>query len=565
MFLSKKHKVTVSGHVLEVKNGTNLYQLLRENDLIEKMLCDGNGQCGKCKVKVSGQSVNKPTKKEKLVLADASIESGIRLACQYSIKSDIKVDTQEASKRENVNPGIISMKVKNKDGVVEENEFKNYLTTEMFIKEAEQEEQESSEAPLKVEEDYSDEVIVDDSVYDETPISEVLNNESDDNVLEIVQYPHEEEQQQEKSSFSNDGLLLIQQQGSIRYYHYSAGIGNIVNDGTLKTDERLELILENHLISDFIHNNFNISDVERVITILDDSYFDGEELYGLVKYTSMELGPFLVEVLQPKENNRDIVRFMRFVNQTPGKKLLIPLDNMEKAHFLDDGELHDMSASTLDCHSLFGMSEFSGTNPIVGISNDLLNTTIKDDFHEPDSISFTVFFRTAALLMKNGLADKYLKLHSRSDVLDYVDLELTVKLGKKDDINRFNIYRKQGAELFIDQNALDGLNRLRLFIRSVITYTEKKFGKIDNVVFYTLTNSETLADDLLALSAIPKKYEKKIRTFSGDPSMYAVQFFQERDIASYFKKRFGSQEFINLDSDTLFLETQQEQASTLRY
>jgi hypothetical protein len=224
-----------------------------------------------------------------------------------------------------------------------------------------------------------------------------------------------------------------------------------------------------------------------------------------------------------------------------------------------------MSASTLDCHSLFGMSEFSGTNPIVGISNDLLNTTIKDDFHEPDSISFTVFFRTAALLMKNGLADKYLKLHSRSDVLDYVDLELTVKLGKKDDINRFNIYRKQGAELFIDQNALDGLNRLRLFIRSVITYTEKKFGKIDNVVFYTLTNSETLADDLLALSAIPKKYEKKIRTFSGDPSMYAVQFFQERDIASYFKKRFGSQEFINLDSDTLFLETQQEQASTLRY
>jgi len=559
MFLSKKYKVTVSDHVLEVKSGTNLYQLLREHDLIDKMLCDGSGQCGKCKVKVSGSSINKPTKKEKLVLAEPSIESGIRLACQYPVKSDINVDTQEATKRENVNPGIVSMKVKNKDGEIEENEFKSFLTTEMFIKQAE----ENDDAPLKVTEDYSDEIIVDDSVYEKTPLHEApANDEEEDNLLEIVQY--ENENHEEDKSFSNDGLLLIQQQGSIRYYHYSAGIGSVVDDGVLKSDERLELILENHLISDFIHNNFNITDVERVITILDDCYFEGEELYGLVKYTSMELGPFLVEVLQPKENHRDIVRFMRFVNQTPGKKLLIPLDNMEKAHFLDDGDLHDMSAATLDSHSLFGMSEFNGNNPIIGISNDLLETRLKDDYHQPDSISFTVFFRTAALLMKNDLADKYLQLRERAEVLDHVDLDLTVKLGKKNDINRFNIYRKQGAELFIDQNALNGLNRLRLFIRSVITYTEKKFEKIDDIVFYSLTDSKTLADDLLALSAIPKKYEKKIKTFSGDPLMYAVQFFQERDIASYFAKRFGEQEFINLDEDTLFFETQKEQANNLR-
>lgn len=548
MFGSKKFTVTVTGsnHVLEAKNGANLYHLLREYDLIDKKLCDGNAQCGKCKVKVSGPSVNKPTKKERLVLAEQSLDSGIRLACQYIIKSNITVDTQEAAKRENVNPGIVSMKVKSSDGEIEENEFKNFLSTDMFIKQAEKREEIPQEP--EVIEDFSDEIIIDDSVYDDRPIEELRGDS-----VEIIKYESEEN---DDSSFSNDGLLLIQQTDSVRYYHYSAGIGNVIDDGTIRTAERLENVLENQLVADFIHNHIKITDVERVIIILDTPCFDGEEMFGLVKYTSMELGPFLVEVLQPRENHRDLVRFMRFANQTPGKKLLIPLDNLEKAHFMDDGNLHDMTAKSIDCESFFGMSEFRGKNPIVSISRDLLETKVKDDFHLPDSISFTVFFRTASLLMKNGLADRRLKLKDRADVMDDVPLELTVKLGVKDDIKRFNIFRKQGADLYIDQKALDSLNRLRVFIRSVITYTEKKFGHIDDIVFYTLTDSDTLADDLLSLSAIPKKYEKKIKTFYGDPSFYAVQFFQERSVEKYFQKRFGEQNFINLDEDELFTESQ---------
>jgi len=552
MFGTKKFTVTVknTSNVLEAKSGTNLYQLLREFDLIDKKLCDGSGQCGKCKVKVTGASVNKPTKKERLVLAEPSLESGMRLACQYGVKSNITVDTQEAVKRENVNPGIVSMKVKKVNGEIEENEFKSFLSTEMFLKEADQKEERIVSKP-EVIEDFSDEVIIDDSVYDERPINEIINRDT----VEIIKY---EENDAEDSAFSNDGLLLIQQADSVRYYHYSAGIGSVTKDGTIKTNERLETVLENMLIPDFIHNHINIQDIERVIIVLDNSYFDGEEMFGLVKYTSMEIGPFLVEVLQPRENHRDLVRFMRFVNQTPGKKLLIPLDNMEKAHFMDDGNLHDMSAESIDCDSFFGMSEFRGKNPIVSISKDLLEAKIRDDFHLPDSISFTVFFRTAALLIKNGLADRRLKLRERADVVDELPLELTVKLSIKDDIKRFNIYRKQGCDLYIDQNALDSLNRLRLFIRSVISYTEKRFGHIDDIVFYTLTDSDTLADDLLSLSAIPKKHEKKVKTFSGDPLMYAVQFFQERNISTYFQKRFGEQNFINLDEDQLFIDTQRE-------
>lgn len=552
MFGSKKYTVTVahSGNVLEAKNGTNLYALLRQYDLIDKKLCDGSGQCGKCKVKVSGKSINKPTKKERLVLAEASIDSGMRLACQYPVKSNITVDTQEAVKRENVNPGIISMKVKKSDGEVEENEFKSFLTTDMFIKQAEQQELKASEPEII--EDFSDEIIVDECVYDDLP-PEDFKPQNDS--VEIIKYGNEPTV---TSSFSNDGLLLIQQADSVRWYHFSAGIGNVVDDGTIRTSERLETVLENQLVADFIHNHIKVQDIERVIIILDSPYFEGTDMFDLVRYGSMELDPFLVEVLQPKENHRDLVRFMRFVNQTPGKKLLIPLDNMEKAHFLDDGDLHDMSAGFIDCDSFFGMSEFRGKNPIVSISKDLLTTKIKDDFHQPDSISFTVFFKTASLLLQNGLTDKRLKLRDRAEVLDSLPLELTVKLSNKDGVKRFNIYRKQGCDLYIDQNALDSLHRLRVFIRSVITYTEKRFGHIDDIVFYTLTDSGTLAEDLLYLSAVPKKYEKKVKTFYGDPTMFAVQFFQERDISTYFQKRFGVQNFIDLDSDPLFAETQKE-------
>jgi len=551
MFGSKKFTVTVagSGHVFEVKSGANLYHLLRENELIEKKLCDGSGQCGKCKVKVTGQSVNKPTKKERLVLAEASIDAGMRLACQYGIKSNITVDTQAAAKFEGSDPNIVSLKIKRSDGqIIEENEFKSVLSTEMFLKEADQK-------PNKPEviEDFSNDVIVDDLVYDERPIEEIAAEQGD--TIEIRKY-EENEHNDDDASFSNDGLLLIQQQGLILYYHYSAALSNVVNKGEVRTSERLTKILEDQLISDFIHNNIDITDIERVIVVLDEPYFEGDELFGLVKYKSMELGDLLVEVIQPRENHRDLVRFMRFVNQTPGKKLLIPLDNIEKAHFLDEGNLYDMSAGFIDCDSLFGMSEFRGKNPIVSISKDLLDVAVKDDFHQPDSISFTVFFRTAALLMRNGLADRRLNLYDRSDVMDDCPLELTVKLSIKGDVKRFNLYRKQGVELYIDQKALDSLHRLRVFIHSVISYTEKQFGRIDDVVFYSLTDSDTLADDLISLSAIPKKYEKKVKTFSGDPTMSAVQFFLERDISRYFQKRFGEQHFISLEDDPVFLETQ---------
>lgn len=611
MFLTRKYKVTVTNKnaVLEVKHGTNLYSVLRENNLIERTLCDGSSQCGKCKVKISGSDINKPTKKERLVLAETSLESGMRLACQYSVKSEIRVDTQEAAKRENVNPGIVSMRVVKSNGVVEENEFKSFLSSDMFVKDNVPDITHKTVKPAN----YEPELIVDDSVFDEDfvshetyaqPESYIRHEESnvfvnqeepeqeytpevaseaiytpvsapepfvpeperfvEETQPEIKEEPVKIFSRSEKvsapadESYSNDGLLMIQLPDGIQYYHYSAGIANIASKGMIKTDERLELLLEKQLLSDFIYNNINVKDVERVIVMLDDCYFEGKELFSLVIYTSITVGAFLIEVLQPMQNHRDMVRFMRFVNQTPGKKLMIPLDSLEKAYFLNDGNLYELQAGEIDSDSLLSMSEFNGKNPVIDLSDDLLETTVKDTFHQPDSISFTVFFHTAVLFMRNGLADKRLQLKERAEVMDIMPLEVTVKLGKHDGLKRFNVYRKQGCDLYIDQNALNALNRFRLFIRSVISYTEKKFGNIDNIVFYTLTNSATLAEDLISLSAVPKKYEKRLKTFSGDPSIYAVQFFQEKDIEAYFDKRFGIHDVISLDSEPLFIDTQRE-------
>lgn len=593
MFLTRKYKVTVVNRdtVLEVKHGTNLYGLLRENGLIERTLCDGSSQCGKCKVKIIGNDINRPTKKERLVLAETSLESGMRLACQYNVKSEIKVDTQEAAKRENVNPGIVSMKIVRSNGEIEENEFKSYLNADLFVKD----EAQKFDRPTPKAANHEPELIIDESVEDEEfvshetfvepekyirheeaftpepvmpeehivanePVIEETATEQEPQKEEPVKIVNRMDRQPDNTdeSYSNDGLLMIQQPDGIQYYHYSAGIANIASKGMIKTDERLELLLEKQLLSDFIYNNINVKDVERVIVMLDDCYFEGKELFGLVIYTSINVGAFLIEVLQPMQNHRDMVRFMRFVNQTPGKRLLIPLDSLEKAYFLNEGNLHELQAGEISSDSLLSMSEFNGKNPVIDLSDDLLETTVKDSFHQPDSISFTVFFHTAVVFMKNGLADKRLQLRERTEVMDMMPLEITVKLGKHDGLKRFNVYRKQGVDLYIDQNALNGLNRFRLFIRSVISYTEKKFGNIDNIVFYTLTNSATLAEDLLSLSAVPKKYEKRIKTFSGDPSIYAVQFFQEKDIEAYFDKRFGIHEIVSLDSDQLFIDTQKE-------
>jgi len=114
---SREYKIYIEGikDYFVVKQGTNLYKFLREKNLIGETLCKGQGQCGRCKALIksaSGKEINKPTKRDKMLLASVNLDSGFRLTCQYVVKSDIivRLDKPETSF---VDSEFISVKVKN--------------------------------------------------------------------------------------------------------------------------------------------------------------------------------------------------------------------------------------------------------------------------------------------------------------------------------------------------------------------------------------------------------------------------------------------------------------------
>lgn len=71
--------------------GKNLLELLRENEYYIDSPCNGNGTCGKCKVKLIQGTSNQATEEEIKLLGTKALENGYRLACRYNIHSDIEI------------------------------------------------------------------------------------------------------------------------------------------------------------------------------------------------------------------------------------------------------------------------------------------------------------------------------------------------------------------------------------------------------------------------------------------------------------------------------------------
>jgi len=71
-------------------------------------------------------------------------------------------------------------------------------------------------------------------------------------------------------------------------------------------------IIENNVISDFIYNNIHLNDLERLIIILDNKYFEGENLYNLVNYYVLNIGTMICEIIQPQNNSLDLLLFLGF-------------------------------------------------------------------------------------------------------------------------------------------------------------------------------------------------------------------------------------------------------------
>ncbi len=79
------------GKRVQLHQGKNIVDaaLLAGLDLVTS--CNGLGICGSCKVRLINGDLSEITEEEKNLLSNLEINEGIRLACQSSPKSDVKI------------------------------------------------------------------------------------------------------------------------------------------------------------------------------------------------------------------------------------------------------------------------------------------------------------------------------------------------------------------------------------------------------------------------------------------------------------------------------------------
>lgn len=80
----------------------NLLQLLLENDIFVDNPCNGNGSCGKCKVRVLEGNLPPLSKGERKLLKEDEINSGIRLSCLVVPEEDITVEILQKERKHKI-------------------------------------------------------------------------------------------------------------------------------------------------------------------------------------------------------------------------------------------------------------------------------------------------------------------------------------------------------------------------------------------------------------------------------------------------------------------------------
>jgi uncharacterized 2Fe-2S/4Fe-4S cluster protein (DUF4445 family) len=83
-------------HEIVAVQGQNLLGLLRDAHINVNSTCNGNGTCGKCKVKLLSGYLPVPSSNEAKVLGSKAIDTGYRFSCKYNIHSDIDILLEES-------------------------------------------------------------------------------------------------------------------------------------------------------------------------------------------------------------------------------------------------------------------------------------------------------------------------------------------------------------------------------------------------------------------------------------------------------------------------------------
>lgn len=556
MFFSKKN---YSVHIrdkqitLDVKSGTNIYKLLLDENLITPTLCNGKGQCNKCKIRIYNGNIPKPTSREMLNLGKVSVDRNYRLACQQTVKGDMEIDISEISSsvqfyNENkYNPEVETKHEEN----IEHDEKPDY--TENLAENEANIQKENNQDLLDLAEQ-PNEMDLETTAADneqELPVDE-------DETVSINDFAPERHEKTAEDNLRNedglsDGILLIQHKNGIRYYCYSAAIDNIVSEGLHPYHETLRELVDKDVISDFLYTVLKIRDLERVIILVNYSdKYDSEVYLNLFRYYRDTEISQLYEVIMPlNQQSYTINHFLRLLNADKGQSLIISLDMLNRIQYMTPVLLTDMTFDSLKNTNMTAILP-KGTNSILSFNKDLKPLEVENKDKYIDGITLAATMQFVNLMSKAGIINSRFQLKSRIE-LDKINvpLDLSVRRFSKNGVEGYYVYRDRFTEIAITQEDLNELYQIRSYIRSVIEYT-KSLGFIDSILFYTAHVHDELINYMFELDFIPKEFAGKVAYRPGDAGIYAIKLFKEKDIPSYIDINFHKVRTIKLEDEDDF-------------
>ena len=477
-----------------------MYNVLIANKVIPPTLCRGNGQCVKCKVRISQKNMSKPNKIEQIALARINLDAGFRLACQTVIKDDMVVDTAE------ITAPLSDLIIKITKGESVSNELK----------------------PVKNESPSEAEVF---SSVDETSPSLLKNPQHKPAVHEISS--------DSGKNAKTDGILLVSNKQQLSYFVYSAAIDGISQDYAIENAEPLTPYIKNGMLSDYVYDILKIKDIDRMIILSDEPSSEGESLFDIASYVSFDIGATPCELIRPLPEVGDLSLFYRLLSIKGKKRLMISLDKMNYIHyFSEDNVIRLPNSGFVLRNNLLDLTPI-GSNPIVAVSDDLCSMTTLKNFGIPDSLPLAILMKVTARMVEKKIVDSEFRIYSRSSLDSSVPLEYVVKITQYKGNNAFYLHRDKESSLIITQDMLSNLAVAKKLIHHAIEYTESNLGNIEAIVINTPVRLNGLMENLTALSLIPKRHEGILLYNPGDHPAFAEKLFRASNVRSYIQQNYG--------------------------
>lgn len=555
-------KIKDKGTELTAKKGTNLYKFLIDEKVVQRTLCDGAGQCGKCKFRILDSNLPKPTYKETLILAKVNLELGYRLACQQIIKKDMVIDLSEFNSNKiytNKNEGVgeIIKIAKKNDSSKEANNN---------TKDSNSENTDNIKNTNSDKSDNTDKSISSEKKTTETNKKENTDKESSQNNEAPTSTSHKEHSKHEKtsnnsnidaSSQSVDGILLIQQRYGIRYLVYSSLLGGIEREQTYETDKQLKDLVLNDEISDFLYYELKITDIERIIVLTEyDETINSDIYLDMFRYRRENLGTMLLEIIMPTSSRSyEISHFFRVLNANTlnDNRVIFSLENLSRTHYTTSKIFADMNFKLLLNNNLFSIKA-GGYNRILSFDNEYNVTAKENKDKNIDGITFTALLQLVQLLLKNGIINNKFQFKTRNELTNNnIPLSISVRIRGKDKPEGFYVYRDRFTEIFLTQEELNELYQIKAYMKTIIDYVKEEIA-IDRIILFSAQNHIDLVGLLFDLDFFPNEYINKIDYRFGESTINITKLFKEKDIPTFISKNFGNNKYIDLVDEKKFIK-----------